>query len=366
MKRRHLHPLAIFAGLAATAGLVLGGCGKQTATVTGSHSSSLRPMAEESRVQAAVHVSPRPATRAAMPALHFFSSQSFWNAPVGTAAVDPESTRIVAAVNSVVQAEVASKFGPWISTIGYSTPIYTVPGGQRTVRVELRNNNPALQRAFAAVPLPAGARPASGSDAQLTIWQPSRDRLWEFWRLGKSDGKWHAKWGGAMRDVSHSPGYFSPSSWPGAKSNWGASATSLPLVGGLITLDDLRRGEIDHALALGFPLTQAGVVRFPAQRTDGKSSGMDAVAEGTRLRLDPQVDLASLHLPPLTAMIARAAQRYGMVVRDTSGVVDFYGQDPSLSSGDPFRALYEGKRPWQLLALFPWSRLQAVAPPPRA
>ncbi len=268
----------------------------------------------------------------------------------------------MAAINAVVESEVAGKYGPWISTTGYSTPIYTVTANQKPVTVTLRNNNPALQRAFSAVPLPPDARPASASDAQLTVWQPSRDRLWEFWRLGRSGGGWHAQWGGAMRHVSRSPGYFSSSSWPGAKYNWGATATSLPLVGGLVTLADLQRGEIDHGLALGFPLTQARVVRFPAQRTDGKSTGVDAVPEGTRFRLDPLLDLASLRLPPLTAMIARAAQRYGIVVRDTSGVVDFYGQDPTPTASNPFLALYEGKRPWQLLAQFPWSRLQALRP----
>lgn len=295
----------------------------------------------------------------------FFSPESFWNAPMAAQAeLDPESGRLVTAVNAVVQSEAIGKFGPWISTTGYSTPIYTVGPRQKTVTVALRNNNPAMQRAFSAVPLPADARPANGSDAQLTVWQPSSDKLWEFWRLAKSASGWHAQWGGAMRHVSRSPGYFSSASWPGAQSNWGATATSLPLVGGLITLADLQRGEIDHALALGFPLTQAHVVRFPAQRTDGKSTSADAVPEGARFRLDPQLSLASLHLPPLTAMIARAAQRYGVVVRDTSGVVDFYGEDPTPTGSKLFARAYEGKRPWQLLAQFPWSWLQALRPPP--
>ena len=343
---------------AVAAGLAFAGCGTQSAMVAGSTHRAGRPAASDTlaRAESTTKASPPAAPR-------FFAPDSFWNAPLSSqASVDPESPRLVGAIDAVVQSEFAGKFGPWISTTGYSTPIYTVPAAQKRVRVALRNNNPALQQAFSSVPLPSDARPASGSDAQLTVWQPSRDRLWEFWRLGKSHGEWHAQWGGAMRHVSRSPGYFSPSSWPGARSNWGASATSLPLVGGLITLADLQRGEIDHALALGFPLTQARVVRFPAQRTDGKSTGADTVPEGTRLRLDPQLDLASLHLPPLTAMIALAAQRYGIVVRDTSGVVDFYGEDPSPTGSDPFLALFEGQRPWQLLGQFPWASLQALSP----
>jgi hypothetical protein len=330
----------------------LAACGAQSVAVK-SPRDTLAKAAAQAPASAA---EPQPSTPP------FFAADSIWNAPLSEhSALDPESPRLVGAMNAVVQSEVAAKFGPWISTTGYTTTIYTVPENQRTVRVALRNNNPALQRAFSAVPLPADAQPSSGSDAQLTVWQPGHDKLWEFWRLGKSSTGWHAQWGGAMRHVSSSPGYFTPSSWPGARSNWGATATSLPLVGGLVTLADLKRGSIDHALALGFPLTQAGVFRFPAQRTDGKSRGVDAVPEGTRFRLDPQLNLSSLDLPPLTAMIARAAQRYGIIVRDTSGVVDFYGQDSGSSKSGPFAALFEGQRPWQLLARFPWADLQALA-----
>jgi hypothetical protein len=292
-----------------------------------------------------------------------FSPTSFWNAPLPSdAPVDPESPALVAELDKLVTAEVERKYGPWISTTEFSTPIYTVPADQPTVRVALDNRNPALQRAFDAVPLPANALPAAGTDAQLTVWQPSRNRLWEFWRMHRRHGQWHAQWGGAMMNVSHNPGYFGRSSWPGARRYWGATATSLPLVGGLITLADLKRGEIDHALALALPVARARIYRFPAQRTDGKSTSPEAIPEGTRFRLNPQLDLAGLHLPYLTAMIAQAAQRYGIVVRDTSGVVDFYGQDPTPTGSDPFEALFEGKFRWQLLAQFPWSELQVLAP----
>jgi hypothetical protein len=260
----------------------------------------------------------------------------------------------------MVQSEVAEKRGPWIASKGYSTPIYTVPAAQPRVRVILDNIGPALQRAFSRVPLSPGARPASGADAQLTVWQPSTDRLWEFWGMHHASDGWHARWGGAMRHVSQNPGYFSARAWPGASYHWGATATGLPLVGGLITLEDLRLGHIDHALAIGVPRVAAGVVTWPAQRTDGTAEAPAGIPAGTRFRLDPHLDLARLSLPPLTRMIAEAAQRYGMVVRDTSGVVDFYAEDPTPTGTDPWRELVGGGYLWQLLSLFPWDRLEVV------
>ena len=265
-------------------------------------------------------------------------------------------------MRSLVNEEVAGKWGPWISTKAYSTPIYVVAANQANVYVKEDNTDPSpsLQSAFSAVPLPANARPAAGNDAQLTVWQPSTDRLWEFWGMTHQSDGWHARWGGAMENVSKSPGYFTPSSWHQAQYNWGATATSLPLVGGLITLQDLQRGEIDHALAIALPVAHASVWSWPAQRTDGSSNATDAVPEGTRFRVDPALDIAALNLPPLTRMLALAAQRYGVVVRDTSGVVDFYGEDPTPTGTNPWNVIINNQPIWQLMSRFPWGHLQAL------
>ena len=258
--------------------------------------------------------------------------------------------------------EVTGKWGPYISTTEYSTPIYTVPAGQPGVFVKEDNEHPSptLQTAWTSVPLPANAEPAKGRDAQLTVWQPSTDRLWEFWHMSHQQDGWHAQWGGAMEHVSTSAGYFTTSSWPGAQTNWGATATSLPLVGGLITLEDLRRHEIDHALSMSLPMTKAGVWSWPAQRSDGGGTGANNVPEGTRFRLDPTLDIASLNLPPLVRMMAVAAQRYGIVVHDKSGVVDFYGEDPPASETNPWKTIVGSQPVWQVLSQFPWSHLQAL------
>jgi hypothetical protein len=279
-----------------------------------------------------------------------------------TAPLDPSSASLVGELRAMVDGEIAGKWGPWISTTGYSTPIYRVAANQPTVYVKEDNANPSptLQAAFSAVPLPADAQPSSGSDAQLTVWQPGEDRLWEFWGMSHQADGWHARWGGAMEHVAESPGYFSPASWHGAQYNWGASATSLPLVGGLITLGDLQRGQIDHALAIALPATRAGVWSWPAQRSDGVATGPDAIPQGARFRLDPHLDLTALRMPPLVRIMALAAQRYGMIVRDTSGVVDFYGEDPTPTGANPWKAIIAGQPVWQMFSAFPWGRLQAL------
>ncbi len=296
----------------------------------------------------------------------FFSPTSFWNQePPPNAALDPNSAAIVGALAGEVAHEEEVKKGPAINTTTWSVPVYTVPAGQPTVKVKLpyASLNPTLQSAWEAVPLPAGAKPASGTDKHLVVWQPSSKHLWEFWHLEDRAEGWEAYWGGAIQDAGAATGAYEPQSWPGAKTSWGASASSLSIAGGLITLEDLEQGQINHALAIAVPDTRAKVFAAPAERTDGSSSEATSLPEGARLRLNPHLDLAALHLPRFTLMLAEAAQKYGIVVRDTAANIALYAQDPTPTGTNPYSGksgFYEGKSPAALLAVFPWSELQLL------
>jgi hypothetical protein len=297
----------------------------------------------------------------------FFAPTSFWNTPVEAAApLDPDSEEVVAALARQVALERIARTGPAITTREYSVPIYTVPAGQPTVPVRLDSPYVAasLRAAWSAVPLPAGAEPADGHDHHLVVWQPSSDRLWEFWHLSAGADGWEAGWGGAIQGVSESSGAYGPSAWPGASPTWGATASSLSLPGGLITLRDLERGQIDHALAISVREVRAHTFFAPARRTDGESFDPLSLPEGAHLRLDPSLDLAALKLPPLVLMMAEAAQRYGIFVRDVAANVTFYAQDPVNVDYNPYLGpggYFEGSYPQALLASFPWSRLQLLA-----
>jgi hypothetical protein len=271
-------------------------------------------------------------------------------------------------LNEEVRSEAPRERGPSIATVHYSVPIYTVPADQPTAPVELLDHptHTALRSAFAAVPLPPDARPAYGSDAHLVVSQPSTDRLWEFWRLEHGSNGWHASWGGAMEKVSSNPGVYGPEAWPGARSIWGGDASSLALAGGLVTLEDLEHGTINHALAIAVPNVRAGVYASPAKRTDGYSYNPLSLPEGAHLRLDPNLDIASLHLPRLTRMLAEAAQRYGMFIRSSAlsgGIVTLYGEDPTRLGSNPYtgrHGYFEGLSSVEVLVDFPWEHLQLL------
>ena len=422
----------------------------------------------------------------------FFSPTSIWNAPLlPDAPVDPNSAAITGTLESYIKTSLANQSGPWINTTSYSTPIYTVPANQPTVTVIISSDNKPLQAAMAAVPVPANAQPAAGTDEEMTIYQPSSDTLWEMWLMSqallpppsisatigtggslsagtydygvtaltptgetklspvhaytvpaggkvtlkwagpvgatgyriyrgadpshlqfvatvahvttqRSDpgcvwtddgsgtpssvspptantattpGQWHASWGGRIQHVSLDPGYYRDipdgSGGYSERAGWGATASSLPVVGGLITLSDLAAGQIDHAVSIMVPQTAKGIFSFPAQRTDGVSTAASAIPEGARFRLPASLNLAAISMPPITRMIAQAAQTYGLIVNDQTGAsVGFRAEDPTplMRQGQPnpyktyFKISPTGayEDPNFLLASFPWADLELV------
>ena len=303
----------------------------------------------------------------------FFSPRSFWNTPLSPQApLAPNSGALVADLLRYVHGEQASKTGPWINASNDGVTILTVPANQPTLTVTLdRYADANLSSAWRAVPLPPGARPSSG-DNDLAVWQPSTNTMWEFFQLHQTANGWEAEWGGAMHSVSSNPGVYGPGAWPASpmaadgwtqdESRWGVTAASFPIVAGAMTYNDLKAGQIDHALAMVYPNVRRRTFVSPALRDDGWSTDPDSLPEGTRLRLDPRLNLAKLKMAPLTRMIAIAAQRYGIIIRDQAGVMSFIQQDPT--SDPSFLALGPkltgGLYASQLLASFPWSHLQVM------
>lgn len=280
-----------------------------------------------------------------------FSPNSVWNKPLArNAAIDPSSGRRVAELRRQVRQHDA-----WINTNKWSTRLYVVGKNHPRQQVSITQGCcDDLKAASRRVPVPANARAAAGSDAHITIYQPSTNTLWEYFRFGGSNGNWNANYGGVIRNVSRSNGVVA---------NHGASASSLPIIGGTITIAEAKRKVIPHALAMAVPEQFPGHVA-PAKRTDRNPSVPGGVPEnaqipmGSRFRLPASLNIDAQPWPELTKAMARAAQRYGIIVRDKSGSVTFYGEAPK--SGDPWKSIYGGRQPSYFVDRFPWDKLQLV------
>lgn len=333
----------------------------------------------------------------------FFGPTGPWNAPLPAGkALDAGSAAIVSAMSAKIAA--ASRLGssPYINTTAYSVPVWPAAWPPRRL---VYDNDPdsSIGLAVAAInaaggfPFPAAAQPAPGTDGNLVIYDAAADTFYEFWRASTPrqnaltciaalpwgerchhDGRWHARYAGIMDRVDANDGVFSPTAWPTAGPGgwgWGARATSLPLLGGLITFADLRSGVIDHAVAASFKSVCRAYFMAPAQRNDGSDFSASCLPEGARLQLDPAYDVDADANPPLTKAIERAAQTYGLVIADRGGAsIQVYGQDPQTEPTDPYtsgpgvggvanggKGFFGGLGPYQLFQGFPWSRLRVIA-----
>jgi hypothetical protein len=249
-----------------------------------------------------------------------------------------------------------------INTTSYAPTVVTAGRDQPTVTVSYWNcqGKTSVPNGFvgqmAAVPLPDATPIPADADAHVTVWQPSTDTVWELWKARRVAGGWQACWGGRLDHASSTIGSF--------PNPYGATATGISTLAGLITPEDLARGHIDHALSIAVVRTLAGTYSWPANRTDGRSATSTAIPEGQRVRLDPAVDVGALTLTPLGHMVARALQEYGAIVRDTSGSVSVYAQNTNTFTaqglGDPYAVYYGGKPKWAQLDGIPWAKLQTL------
>ncbi|WP_238391582.1 MULTISPECIES: hypothetical protein [unclassified Mycolicibacterium] len=102
----------------------------------------------------------------------------------------------------------------------------------------------------------------------------------------------------------------------GAVQGPGSGASRLA---GVVRVGEIAQGSIPHALAMQSSNVCAAMFRPPALKTDGQSTRPDCLPEGTRIRLDPGLDLGRLELTPAERMVAEALQRYGAYIMDVSG-----------------------------------------------
>jgi hypothetical protein len=306
-----------------------------------------------------------------------FAPDSIWNLRLlPTASLSPKSRTYVHWLQQSVAAH-----GAWLNTTNCGMPEYWASANTPTVSVRLAHpsyEDPALIRAWSAVPMPAGAQPANCGDHNFAVLQSQPSgaiKEWEFWEASKSaSGVWTAEWGGAMNNVLSDRGIASPLEWtdPSAPTytarrstyGWNVTASGISMLAGVITNQDLESGRINHALSMAVTSAAAREWMWPAQRTDGYSTDPAALPEGAHLRLSPRVNVRALDAPPIVKMIARAAQQYGIVVRDQTASSDvFYAQPPDSRRPNLVRDLLDGQSLMSVLAAFPWAKLQVLKAP---
>jgi hypothetical protein len=289
-----------------------------------------------------------------------FAPESYRNTPLpANARIDPLSPLYVM--------DLAGKAydSSFVNNAKFSAPVYRVKTRQtkRTVTVDnpkhrnCRVSVPCLAEQFTGVPIPDGVTASPGSDSSLILYQPRTSTAWEFWRFRMVGDEPHAYYGARIDDIEEQPGYL-------PREKFGVAASGIPLLVGLQRLSELESGHIDHVVSFAMNDPQQGF-RWPAQRSDAANPLATAAKEGTCFRLPASLDVDSLGLAPYATMLAKAVQRYGMVLTDeTNAGIAFNAEIPTDGS-NPYDAIFGGHDnsggPDGVLHGFPWTRLQALA-----
>jgi len=245
-----------------------------------------------------------------------FNANSIWNKPIGTSpAIHPNSAGMIqllaSTTNGVINIDGIN--GAWSVAVyeaDASAPVKTVCDDGR-------------YRPCEKVPIPVGMYPSPDADGKTVIIDRSKtpNRAWSFWSMKKSDGSngdWTADYGAfGWGDIS--TGGDGIRNYGGGE--WGGRVTGWNYYAGLITPEEIAQGHIDHALEFNIPhgITARKHI-WPALGDNGVSWDPNAIPMGTRLQLDPSIDVEKLPLSRGGKIIARALQVYGAWVGDSGSM----------------------------------------------
>src|SRR5437899_3540369 len=176
-------------------------------------------------------------------------------------------------------------------------------------------------------PIEGGPKP--GGDRHVLMIDRDACKLYEVSGAYPHDGgrRWTG-WSGAMWSLRSDR--VRPKLWTSA------DAAGLPIFPGLARYDEVRRGDIDHALRFTVEQTRRAFV-YPARHYASPSTDPDLPAMGQRLRLKASFDTSGF--PPQSRVVLEARKRYGMIVADNGSNWYISGAPNSRWSNDDLHSL---------------------------
>jgi hypothetical protein len=223
-----------------------------------------------------------------------FPADNPWNTDISSAPLDPRSDAWVASIGTATafHPDFGSAYGIPYTTADASTPLVPV----RFAYADESDPGP--------YPIPANAPMEQGSDAHVLVVDTATCTLYELFAARPGSGSWYAGSGAAFDLGSNA---LRPAGWTSA------DAAGLPIFPGLARYEEVAAGEIRHALRFTAVQTQRGFVD-PARHFASSITDPDVPPMGARARLKATVDVSAMS--PQARVVARALQRYGMLLAD--------------------------------------------------
>lgn len=299
-----------------------------------------------------------PVTEPPGTAFRAFKASSYWNKPLPRgAAADPRSAAMIRYL------ERDSAY-PYIRVVGtepsggWGEPIYWALPLDPTY--DVRSTRYSLPEEFRSLRIPVGAQPAATADGQMTIYDLTAGGVYKLWQAhyDVTTDTWSA--GGGSYYYLRSNGLHG--SLDEADEPRNAGHRGNPPALHAVRFDEIRAGSIDHVLKISINTPSIDHV-WPMIGSDGDSTDPSAPPQGARLRIKPEVDLTKLGLSPAALVVAKALQKYGAVVGDSSGAPASLKVENTVQEGRG--QLWDGLLSVDSLSAIPFNLYEVVALPRR-
>jgi hypothetical protein len=247
-----------------------------------------------------------------------------WNEAIDNAPKDAQSDTIIPALQK-------RGWGAGRLQIDFSIDVLCAPASAPLRAFEKTDNFFDDECDDQTVPVPAGGHVegedgyecTGGGDCHLIVIKEDTHKLYEQWIASIDDQDNYT--GGCLAVWDLTRDY--PATLRGDQCS-SSDAAGLPIAPLLFDADEVAAGEIKHAVRFALPnthLRNRTYVRPATHATGAASAGADGVPYGARLRLRANYPIDSL--PSEGArVLARALQRYGMIMAD-GGNIALMGQD---------------------------------------
>lgn len=242
-----------------------------------------------------------------------FPADNAWNQDISTLPVHPRSNQIITRIQSIGGDNLHPDFG---ENPNYGIPYVVVDADQPLVPITYDAYGDESDPGPFPIPLDArveGVPGATGGDRHVIALQRETCQLFELYVARQIGAGWTAR-SGAQFDLRSNA--LRPLGWTSA------DAAGLPIFPGLVRYEEVAAGEINHAIRITMSQTQRGYI-LPATHFASSSTDPDLPPMGMRLRLRADADLSGVTGQAI--VIARAMQRYGVIVADNGSNWFFQG-----------------------------------------
>jgi len=249
-----------------------------------------------------------------------FPADNIWNTDISTLPVERYSPAWLSSM-SASTSNLHPDFGPSGDPSNpYGMPYTVVPPGHQYINLQFQyaSESDAGPYPFGSdTPIEGGAG-ASG-DRHAIMVDPSTCTLYELYDAYYNGPSTSTAGSGAIWNLRSNA--LRPAGWTSA------DAAGLPIMPGLLRYDEVRSGQITHAIRMTAQTTDTSYL-WPARHEAGAASDPNLPPMGARFRLKMSFDISRFSQP--AQVVLRAMQHYGLILADNGSNWYFGGTaDPN-------------------------------------